>query len=133
MIPGMIINGCAACAVHTRQRLHRLAHCRVIVEACENYYYYALYDSDQLLCHPPIIIIIMWGLDSPISCRVNFMQITPYLPCSRPKYQHYYVHMQCSQVQLRVLCVFFELRFENSAYTVSNCSLACCFPSANRI
>lgn len=133
MISGMIINGCAASAVHSRQRLYR------VIPRCfaKNYYYYyyPLHDSVRTLCHPPIITI-MWGLNCPISCRVNFMQITPYLPCSLPKYRQHYVHIVSA---VKCSCAFYEifleLRFhisKTSAYTVNNCSVVYCFPSANQ-
>lgn len=107
MISGMIINGCAASAVHSRQRLYRVrtlsSHSPML---CKNYYYYyPLHDSGLTLCHPPIIIS-MWGLNCPISCRVNFMQIMPYLPCSLPKYRQHYVHTVQSSAVARFMRSF---------------------------
>lgn len=106
MISGMIINGCAASAVYTRQRLYRFGHCRVIPRCFAKIIIIIIIHYMILtLCHPPIIIS-MWGLNCPISCRVNFMQITPYLPCSLPKYCQHYVHTVQSSAVARFMRSF---------------------------
>lgn len=112
MITGMIINGCAACAVHTDSDI-----VESLSDACKNYYYYSLYDSG--LC-----FVISRHHHCPISCRANLCRsrnIDEYLQSTSMNMLSA-VLWDLSSCISRVVA-----HFENSAYTANNCSICLAF------